>query len=323
MRKPPTRRFYGRAEIILSLVFGAGVLSILFTGNYKRVQKMMTGLLFFVFICYFIVAARGLVELPAILAGLIPSIPADLPIGEGDKVRDVYGQMLAIAGGGLAAAPILSFSYFTSDDKAGPEDMPRYFWKSVFTLGFMYGLFSFLVMVAGGYALRPLPNHASIQTVHEAGKVLDKAMPAGLGFFGPKLFAIGLFTCGMNTLIVVTQLMCYFCLDTFRQDWHYTKENTKFRWLLAFWVGVPAILATFWTFPALLKMILLMGLNAVIVPMAIIIMLYLINKRSVMGDHKANAWRNVFLVASLCLSLWLAASKVPGYVSGIMEKLSG
>jgi Mn2+/Fe2+ NRAMP family transporter len=64
-------------------------------------------------------------------------------------------------------------------------------------------------------------------------------------------------------------------------------------------------------------MILLMGLNIVIVPMAIIILIYLINKRSLMGRYKANAWRNLFLVASLCLSLWLAASKLPGYAAAI------
>lgn len=149
------------------------------------------------------------------------------------------------------------------------------------------------------------------------------APPAGLGALAPKVFAVGLFTCGLNTLVVVSQLMCYFCLDAFRQDWHYTRENRGFRWLLVFWVGVPAVLTTFWNFPALLKMVLLMGLNIVIVPMAIVIMIYLINKPSLMREHRANAWRNLFLVGSLCLALWLAASKAPGYFQGAVKQLRG
>lgn len=312
---------YETCQLVLPVVFAAGVLTLLLTGNYKRIQKVMTGLLFFVFICYFIVAIRGFSELPAIFAGLWPSIPADLAVPGTEVPRDAFGQLVAIAGGGLAAAPILSFSYFTSDDKATTEALPRYFWKSVFTLGFMYGFFSVLVLVAGGYALYPLDNNASIQTVHEAGRVLTHAMLPGTEALGPKLFAIGLFTCAMNTLVVVTQLMCYFTLDTFHQDWHYTSENTKFRWLLLFWVAVPAVLSIFWKFPPLLKMILLMGLNAVIVPMAIVIMLYLINKRSLMREYKANVWRNAFLLGSLCLAGWLALQKAPGYVTSIREML--
>ncbi len=312
---------YTTAQAVLSLVFAAAVLSVLLTGNYKRVQKVMTGLLFFVFICFFVVALRGLKDMGAIAMGLIPSIPEDLAVAGTEVKRQTYSSIVAIAGGGLAAAPILSFSYFTSDDKARPEDMPRYFWKSVFTLGLMFGLYSTFVLVAGGFALHTLPNHASIQTVHEAGKVLTRAFPAALSVLAPKVFAVGLFTCGLNTLVVVSQLMCYFCLDAFRQDWHYTRENSKFRWLLVFWVGVPAVLSTFWKFPPLLKMVLLMGLNIVIVPMAIIIMIYLINKRSLMGDRRANVWRNAFLAGSLCLALWLAASKAPGYVQGAMKQL--
>ena len=313
---PEAARGYQMTQFALSIVFGAAVLGLLLSGEYKRVQKILTGLLFFVFLCYFIVAVRGFVELPAILGGLVPSIPEDLPV-PGGTARSTYASLISIAGGGLAAAPILSFSYFTADDRARPEDLPRYFWKSVFTLGVMYGLYSVLVLVAGGFALYPLENHAGIQEVHQAGRVLTKA----IGPIGPRIFAMGLFTCGLNTFVVVSQLMCYFCLDTFRQDWHYTRENSKFRMLLAFWVLVPALLSSLWKFPAPLKMVLLMGLNIVIVPMAIVIIIYLINKPGLMGAYRANAWRNVFLVASLLLALWLAHGKAPDYAKKIRESL--
>ena len=314
---------YKMAEVVLTIVFSGGLLAMLLSGGYERAQKIMTGLLFFMFLCFFIVAVRGVQEFGAILGGLIPSIPPDLPVPGTDKVRDSYSSIVAIAGGALAAAPILSFSYFHTDDKATPADMPHYFWNSVLNLGVVFGLYSILVLVAGGFALYPLtdPNHAAIESVNEAGRVLTHALPAGLSALAPKVFAAGLFACGLTTLVVVAQLMCYFCLDAIKRDWHYTKENTAFRWLLVFWVSVPAVLAPLWTFPALLKMILLMGLNIVIVPMAIVIIIYLVNKRAVMGDYKANVWRNVFLAASLALSLWMASEKLPDYVEKIQEQV--
>ena len=143
----------------------------------------------------------------AILGGLVPSIPDDLAVPDSDKVRSTYSSIIAIAGGALAAAPILSFSYFHTDDKATPADMPRYFWNSVLNLGVVFGLYSILVLVAGGFALYPLENHAAIENVHNAGKVLDHALPAGLSALAPKIFAAGLFACGLTTPVVHLMVM--------------------------------------------------------------------------------------------------------------------
>lgn len=318
-------RNYHLAEIALSIVFPIAILTLLVSGGYQRAQKVMTGLLFFMFLCFFVVAIKGFEEIGAIAAGLVPSIPANLVVpganGAAAATRDTYGSIIAIAGGALAAAPILSFSYFTSDDEATPERLPQYFWKTVLSLGLIFGLYSVLVLVSGGYALYPLENHGGIDAVHEAGRVLTRSLPASLAFLGPKTFAAGLFVCGLTTLVVVAQLMCYFTLDTLGKDWRYRKNNRAFQWLLVFWIAVPAILAPLWSFPALLKMILLMGINIVIVPMAIIIIMYLINKRSLMGEYRANLWRNLFLALSLGLSVWLAWSKAPGYVETIRGML--
>ncbi|MBL7644726.1 MAG: divalent metal cation transporter [Candidatus Hydrogenedentes bacterium] len=314
---------YHLATISASILLATGILYLLLSGGYARAQKAMTGLLFLMFGCFLIVAVRGLEEFGAILGGLVPTIPTDLQIPGTERTRDSFGSIMAIAGGALAAAPLLSFSYFHADDNAKPEDLPRYFWKSVLNLGVLFGLYSVMVLVAGGYALYPLENHASIQTVGEAGRVLTRALPAALSTLSPKIFGLGLFLCGFTTLIVVAQLMCYFCLDTLKLDWHYTKENTRFRGLLIFWIAVPSVLSPFWEFPALLKIILLMGVNIVIVPIAIVIIIYLVNKRSVMGAYKANAGRNAFLAASLLLSLWLASAKLPDYWTQIQKAISG
>lgn len=313
--------FFRTMQIVLSIVFPLGILVLLLSGGYKRAQRLMTGLLFFIFLCFLVVAFKGLQDLPAILAGLVPNLPQNLRVPGTDEVRDSFSALMGIAGGALAAAPILSFSYFTSDDEARPEDLPRYFWKAVISLGLIFGLYSTLVLVAGGFALYPLEDHAQIFKVYQAGQVLTHAMPKAIAGLGPRLFAAGLFACGLTTLVVVAQLMCYFCLDAFRANWSYREGNVPFKVLLVFWILAPAAAAPFWKFPALLKILLLMGLNAVIVPMAIIIILYLVNKGSLMKDYKANVGRNLLLAASLAFSLGIAAYKVFGS-GGYLEQLS-
>ncbi len=55
-------RDYKLCEVALSVVFAGGILWLLLSGGYQRAQKVMTGLLFFVFCCFLIVAIRGFQE---------------------------------------------------------------------------------------------------------------------------------------------------------------------------------------------------------------------------------------------------------------------
>jgi len=115
----------------------------------------------------------------------------------------------------------------------------------VVSLGVIFGLYSVLALVAGGFALYPLENSAEIFKIHEAGRVRTQTPPGSLGALGPEIFAIGRFYRGLTTAVVVAQLMCYFFLDTLGLDWKYTKGNIRFRDFLAFWIVVPSLLAPF------------------------------------------------------------------------------
>ena len=57
-------------------------------GGYKRVEKIMTALLLVILACFIIVAIKGLVDWRTWLAlggGLVPQIPADLPVVGSDN----------------------------------------------------------------------------------------------------------------------------------------------------------------------------------------------------------------------------------------------
>ena len=69
---------YQAVEMVLSLVLAAGVLWLMASEGYSRMQKFMTAFMLLMFACFLIVAARGFQELGAILSGFAPSIPADL-----------------------------------------------------------------------------------------------------------------------------------------------------------------------------------------------------------------------------------------------------
>src|SRR4029453_15166007 len=69
-------------------------------GSYKRVEKIMTFLLVAKLVCFIIVAAKGLFDWytwPMLAKGLVPSIPADVPVVGGPRVRGGFTQMAAVA----------------------------------------------------------------------------------------------------------------------------------------------------------------------------------------------------------------------------------
>jgi manganese transport protein len=308
---------YHYAEIILSLTAAVGIIWLLSSGGYQRMQKVMSVLMVIMFIGFFIVAMSSLGEIGDILAGFIPAIPPDLPVPQTETARSSTGSILAIVGSALAPAALLGIPYMCADNLKGTPDLKAEFKSSVINLGFIFGGYSIFVIMAGGFALYPQADHASIDTVHEAGKVLVNAFPAGLGFLGPLIFSAGLMIAALTTFVVVVQVICYFWLDMMGGDWRATVENKSFRRLLIFWVAAPAILAPFWSFPALLKVLLLMGFNAIVIPVVIVVVLVLVNKSELMGQHRASAVRNGVLLAALCLSLWLVFEKLPDYIKMI------
>ena len=66
---------------------------------------------------------------------------------------------------------------------------------------------------------------------------------------------------------------------------------------------------------ALLKVVLLMGINVLVIPLVFVILLYLANRREVMRGVRTEWWRNAILCVGLLLSLILAAQKFPDYMA--------
>ena len=305
---------YHQWEIALSLLLGLGIAWLLTSGGYQRMQRVMTALMIIMLCGITVVAMGAFSQIADILAGFVPSMPADLPVPGEESLRSSSGSVIAIVGSALAPAALLGIPYMCADNLQGSPNLSLELRRAVLNLGLVFGCYSVFMVVAGGFALYPLANHAGIDTVHEAGKVLVNAFPSGLSFLGPLIFTAGLMIAALTTFVVVVQVICYFWLDMFGNDWRDRVENKQFKRLLIIWIALPAVLAPFWSFPALLKVLLLMGFNAIVIPLVIVIVLVLVNRRDVMGAHTASLARNLVLVAALLLSFWLMLEKLPDYI---------
>jgi len=301
-------------DIGLSLALAFATLWLLFSRGYSRLERIMTFLMVLMLLCFLVVGLRGLVEWRAVLAGFVPSLPADLPLPDGGGARVATTSIIAMVGAAIAPAALLGLPYLSADGGGSRRQLDSAFRKAVINLGFVFGAYAMLVVVAGGFALFPLPNHAGLADVGEASAVLRGALPGSFAALGPVVFTVGLFTAAMTTLVVAAQVTTYFVLDLLGLDWRFTADNRRFHVLLAIFVLGAAALAPLWDFPALLKVILLMGINVVVIPVVYVIVIALVNNRAVMRGLVAEPWRNAVLVLGLLASLGLAVHKAPGYL---------
>jgi Mn2+/Fe2+ NRAMP family transporter len=286
-----------------SFFVGLSILSILInaTGGYQRTEKILSYLLFVVLISFTIVAFRAFLhweEIQKMIEGLVPRIPEDAVSADGAR-RSGFVSFAAIFGGGVAATAILSFPYFTNEGGYTRDQARAQFRKHVILLGGVFGFYSCILLIAGGFALYPLEDSAGFEGAAELGQALGI-----LGPFGPILFALGLIICAYTTLIVVAQLGAYFILDCLRMNWRFQKGNIPFLVCFSALILIPAVLGPIWRYPEILKVVISMVINTLVSPFAILLIIWLINKRSFAGELKASPLRNLFLAYSAGVALF-------------------
>jgi len=305
--------------VIVTVVLTSTTVLAAVLGGYRRMEKIMTTLLVVILVSFIVVAIKGLFDWttwPALAAGLVPQIPPDVPVvGQADRQRSAFTQIMAIAGQALPPAVFLSYGYLAANSGYTASDIKKAFWKTVTNLGVVWGLFSIVVIVAGATALHNVytgdgPTHlgvrhySQIESIPVAGQVLGPAFPGALGFLAPRFFSLGLIAAAFTTLISVSLTMTYFCLDVTRKNWKFTNDNLLFKRVFATWITVPALVAPFWPLPALLKAILAMVGNLLMAPLAVLIILYYVN-RPALGEFRANAGRNAVLGVTFVFALAL------------------
>lgn len=306
---------YMLIEIITSIFLAVFVLWLVLSHGYERMQKAMTVMMVLMFFCFLFIALRSFSEAGDILAGFIPKIPEDLVASGRDTVRLSSSSIISIVGSAIAPGGLLVIAYLSSDASTGAPTLKQDLRKFIINLGLIFGAYAMFIVIAGGFALFPLPNHADIETVHEAGQVMTKALPDSIGFAGPTIFTFGLFIASMTTLVICVQVVAYLSLDMFNKSWTFSEDNRPYRWLVVVVTLASGILAPIWSFPAMLKVVLLMGVNVLVIPLVIAAMIYLLNKKAVMGQHTASLGRNALLVLCMIVSIVLAVDKFPDYLA--------
>jgi Mn2+/Fe2+ NRAMP family transporter len=282
----------GTEWIILTVLI---LLSIMFWyGRYKVFEKILTIFVILMALCFMAVFFMVSPDFFVIASGIVPSIP-DEP--------GAFGLVAAMAGTTCSAAVFIVRSTVVKE-KGWTIDNLKEEKRDAFVSSFMMLLLSGLIMaVAAG-------------TLHVMGLKLDNTLelielfqPIG-GKIAAFLLILGIVGAGLSTIFPIVLIAPWLIADFTGKPRDI--QSPMFRVLI--FVGLLfAFGSVFLEKSPTVLMVFSMAFQAVILPAVAIPVFLMLNKKSIMQEHKASLRMNIGLIAVIAFSLITTYFAIIGY----------
>lgn len=277
------------------LVISAGIFAVLWYGQYKIFEKILTTFVILMVGCFVAVFFMVTPSYSAILEGMIPGIP---------DTSGSYRLVAAIAGTTCSAAVFVIRSTVVAEKGwtiGNLRDEKRDAFVSVFTMIFL----SAIVMAVGAGTLHVMG--LKMETTLEMIRLLE---PLG-GDLAAFLMIVGIAGAGLSTIFPIVLIAPWLVADY--MGWERDIQSPMFRGLI-----VGGLLFAFGSIfleqtPPVL-MVLSQAFQAAILPAVAIPVFYLLNKEELVGpDHLPSRKWNAGLVAVIIFSLVTTYFAVRGF----------
>ena len=286
------------ALFILALTYG-----LFWNGKTRFFQKALA-LIVAIMAASFIVNFFLLMPPPVeILKGMIPSIP-DVASEQGKGPFLVIGSMV-----GTTVFSGLFIIRTTLVKEAGwtLKDAPKQ-QRDALVSALMMFVISGTIMAAGAATL-----YAKGIGLSRASQMVELLEPLA-GPFAVTLFVAGVVAAGVSSLLpnilLLPWLFCDYC------DSERNMKLPQYR-LLAFAVSALGLAVPLFNAPPLLVMIASQVFSAIILPVTIVCILYLGNKKKIVGEHTNSFTTNAILVLILCFAVYMSGIGILGLLGAI------
>ncbi|HBG25564.1 MAG: hypothetical protein A2Y10_05070 [Planctomycetes bacterium GWF2_41_51] len=287
----------GIPPIYFALFFTSLVYYIFWNGKrqfFERSLAVMVAIMGVSFILNFFIMMPPPVD---ILKGIIPSVPKVLK--PGDSPLLVIASMV-----GTTVFSGLFIIRTTLVKEAGwtIKDIKKQRNDAFVSVGLMF-VFSAAIMAAAAGTL-----HANGIGLDKASQMVELIKPLA-GSFATSIFVIGIIAAGVSSqfpnVLMLPWLLC---------DYNQSERNmtlTKYR-VMVFISCLLGLIVPIFKAPPVFIMILSQAFNSVILPSTVACILYLGNRKDIMGEYRNNLMTNIILIAILLFSLITTAMGIKG-----------
>jgi len=283
------------ANFLLSAIFWSTLVYLLiFMGKYSAFERI---LVVFVTILGLSFVIDSFFVHPApkdILAGLIPTVPKN-------------GAMIvaAMVGTTLAGSVVVMRSFVIKDKGWTIKDL-KHAERDSLVSGVLIFVISAIVMAVSAATL-----HAQSLHVNKAIDMAKTLVPIA-GSFAATIFVVGIIAAGLssafpNALVSTWVISDFFGLSRDPKAWH-------FRLIALVFCSAGLISPIFGGKPVFLQ-IMSLAIQALFLPLLVLILLVLSNKKSVVGTYKSTAFVTAMSVLTLIFSIFMAYQAFSGFVA--------
>jgi len=293
--RPLTASGEGFSPILMASLFGALIYWIFWQGRHKFFERVLIVFVSIMGLCFLLTMFMVVPEPAALLEGLQPYLP-----------RDAEGLLLLAGMVGTTMGGILYVvrSILVQEKGWKIEDLRKEKRDAAISAGMMFILSMAIMAAAAG-------------TLFTRGMKIDNAIDMVnlleplAGRFATSIFVAGIVCAGLSSLFPIVLLAPWLIAD-----YGGTPRNmrsTSSRLLVLFGVMLGLVVPIFGGRPVFVMIISQAG-TLIATPLILLLMMILINRRSLMENYKASMVRNLLMGFILMFTLVMALAGIKGMI---------
>lgn len=269
-----------------SLAIGVIAFVLLYIGNYKVLEKALVSLVILMSLAFLITAIMTKPDLSAVFSGFVPRFPDD--------------SILTIVG--LIGTTVVPYNLFLHaslvKEKWNNKNDLKYARKDTLIAIVLGGIVSMCIIISA----------AAIQTSEVTNAAdLAKGLEPLFGSFSKYFLAIGLFAAGITSAITAPLAAAYVasgCLG-----WSSNMKTKKFRAVWIF-ILVLGVLSSSSGVKSIEIIKFAQVANGILLPVIAGFLIWMVNKRSILGEYKNNLKQNVLGIIILAITVFLGLKSI-------------
>lgn len=269
------------------LLVGLFIFALLWFSNYKILERIFVGLVALMGVCFVICALLTQPSFSDILQGMfVPRLP------EGSLLT-----VIALVGTTVVPYNLFLHASLVKEKWKSDNDLKAVKWDTAISIG-LGGLVSLAILVT-----------ASAAPIDDVNNVLDmaKGLEPLFGKMAVYLMAVGLLAAGVTSAITASLAAAFVASSCFGWSGGMQDKRFKMVWGFVLFCGV-----FFLSFDIQLIQVIQFAqmANGILLPIMAILLLWIVNRKSVMGPYK-NTWiQNVIGIAIVGFSIFLGAKSI-------------
>jgi len=285
-------------------ILGIIAFILLWSGSYKKIEKLLVGLVIVMSVTFFATALVTGPDWGAILKGLfVPQVP------------DTQKAWLTVVG--LIGTTVVPYNLFlhasaVQEKWAKAEDVKIARMDSILSIG-LGGLISMAIIVTASAAF-----YGSGTEITSAGQMAVQLEPL-LGAWAKWFFAIGLFAAGFSSAITAPLAAAY--ATTGALGWKDNLKDMRFKGVWFFILAVGIILSALGQSSPVEVIMFAQAANAIILPIIAIFLMFTLNKKETMGEYRNKLVSNLLGILVILVALMVSYRSLLLFVEQVKSML--